>query len=107
MIYLRKTQQKCPRAPKLEDNSFADFATSPSRKKKRETNKSLTYVVVKFIDDNKTMKYFSCFAIQRALHLISKEIISISELRDCSLLLLVKTTNRKKISNTKTTSGFM
>ena len=52
------------------------------------------------------MKDFSCFAIQRALHLISKEIISISELRDGSLLLLVKSTEiAKKFLTTKQLLG--
>lgn len=40
-------------------------------------------------DPNKPLSAFSCFAVNRAIELISKDITSISQLRDGNLLLLV------------------
>ena len=93
-----------PGPSNLGDNRFADFATSPTRKKKKQSSKIFEsfpelpktklqnpkYIVIACNEDKISMKDFSCFAIQRSLHVISKEIISISELRDGNLLLLVK-----------------
>ena len=39
--------------------------------------------------DPKKVTEYSCFAVHRALTLISKDIVSVSELRDGNLLLLV------------------
>lgn len=109
-----------PGPPNLGDNRFAELATSPKRKKKRQSNKLFEsfpllpnvkiqnpkYIVVSCNEEKKSMKDYSCFAIQRALFLISKDIISISELRDGNLLLLVKDNDTaKKFINSKILLG--
>lgn len=110
-----------PGPPRLGDNQFAALAdTSPQRKrKKREKGTPLEYpslpetqapnpryVVITTTDPNKTLDEYSCFAIQRGLDLISKDILSISPLRDGSLLLLVKDKNiAKKFTETKELVG--
>lgn len=64
------------------------------------------YVVVSATDPNKPLAEYSCFAIQKALDLITKEIMSISPLRDGSLLLLVKDKNiANKFLNSKELAG--
>lgn len=94
------------RATTLGDNRFALLATSSPKDKKRKTIRYLTplsnpkYVVVSSKDENKPLSNFSCFAVERSVHIISKDIISVWELRDGSLLLLVenKTVAQKFIS---------
>lgn len=48
------------------------------------------FLVLSCSDQNKKISDFSCFAVHKAIQIISKEVISISELRDGNLLLLVK-----------------
>ena len=40
-------------------------------------------------DPNKSLSTYSCFAVHRAIQIISKEITSVSQLRDGNLLILV------------------
>ncbi|XP_070854463.1 uncharacterized protein [Drosophila suzukii] len=49
------------------------------------------FIIITAKNSTKTISEFSCFAVHRALNIISKEIISISTLRDGNLLILVKT----------------
>ncbi|XP_037930658.1 uncharacterized protein LOC119665508 [Teleopsis dalmanni] len=93
-----------PGPPLIGGNRFALLADGPQSKKKRPNVKTVTdfpgltkiqlpkpkYVVVASANDLRPLSEFSCFAVQKALYVISKEIISISELRDGNLLLLVK-----------------
>ncbi|XP_037929202.1 uncharacterized protein LOC119663665 [Teleopsis dalmanni] len=93
-----------PGPPLIRGNRFALLADGPQSKKKRPNVKTVTdfpglpkiqlpnpkYVVVASANDLRPLTEFSCFAVQKALYVISKEIISISELRDGNLLLLVK-----------------
>lgn len=92
------------RAPNLGDNSFALLATGPPSEKKRkkkftefpilpepiQPKTNPKYVVVTSLTENKPLTQFSCFAVEKSLHIISKDIISVAELRDGSLLLLVE-----------------
>lgn len=94
-----------PGPPLIGDNRFALLADrSPQSKRKKRNRGELNdfpslpaqkptnpkYIVVSAVDDKKPLSEYSCFAVHRALHLISKDIISISQLRDGKLLLLVK-----------------
>ncbi|XP_043862611.1 uncharacterized protein LOC122756583 [Drosophila santomea] len=106
-----------PGPPNLGDNRFASLSVSPKAKKKRpfqklpvdfpdlpETQcKNPRFLIVSSINSPKTISEYNCFAVHRALMYISKDIISISNLRDGSLLLLV---NSREISDkfTKVTS---
>lgn len=93
-----------PGPPFLGDNRFAPLAVSPQPKRKKpiknQTNifpdlpkiqkENPKYLVISSLEPNKPLTKFSCFAVQKSLHVICKDIVSISELRDGSLLLLVK-----------------
>lgn len=111
-----------PGPPLIGENRFAVLADrSPqSKRKKRNRNESAIdfpslpkqkpsnpkYVVVSASDEKKPLAKYSCFAVYRSLHLISKEIISITQLRDGNLLLLVKDyTTGKKFVDTKNLFG--
>jgi len=48
------------------------------------------YIIISPENSEKNFSNFSCFKIHRSLKLISKEIISITEIKDNNLLLLVK-----------------
>ncbi|XP_037957353.1 uncharacterized protein LOC119687180 [Teleopsis dalmanni] len=88
-----------PGPPHIEGSRSALLTDGPQSKKNRPNAKTVTdfsglltiqlpnpkYVVVASTNDLKPLSEFSCFAVQKALH-----IISISELRDGNLLLLVK-----------------
>lgn len=92
--------------PLIGENRFALLADrSPqSKRKKRNIGEAESnfpslptpkvpnpkYVIVSTLEGKKPLSEYSCFAVHRALHLISKDIISISQLRDGKLLLLVK-----------------
>lgn len=90
-----------PGPPDREANRFAIL--SPKRKK-RENTKTLPlfpalpsiqkpnprYVVISATNDKKPLSHYSCFAVNKSFQIISKGIISISELRDGSLLLLLE-----------------
>nr|CAC16870.1 gag [Drosophila melanogaster] len=94
----------------LGDNRFASLSASPKAKKKRpfqklqvdfpdlpETQcKNPRYLVVSSKNSPKTISDYNCFAVHRALKYISKDITSISNLRDGNLLLLV---NSREISD--------
>ncbi|CAD6999005.1 unnamed protein product [Ceratitis capitata] len=97
--------------PVIGVNRFALLAESSKinkkKKKKSSFNKSIDlfpelptvqksnpkFVVLESSDKTKPLSHYSCFAVQRSIHLISKEIQSISELRDGSILLLVNNKN--------------
>lgn len=94
-----------PGPPDLGGNRFSLLSESPKAKRPK-TNKNLQsvfpelptihkqepkFVVIASTDPGKPLSTYSCFAIHRALNAISTEIISISNLRDGNLLLLVKT----------------
>lgn len=95
-----------PGPPLIGENRFALLADrSPqSKRKKRNRTEAVSdypslptpkvsnpkYVIVSALEGKKPLSEYSCFAVHRALHLISKDIISISQLRDGKLLLLVK-----------------
>ncbi|XP_053967945.1 uncharacterized protein LOC128869418 [Anastrepha ludens] len=94
-----------PGPPDLGENRFSLLSESPKAKKKRSILKLQSdfpelptihksepkFVVVAPTDAGKPLSAYSCFAVHRGLNAISKEIISISNLRDGNLLLLVKT----------------
>lgn len=109
-----------PGPPFLGDNRFAPLAVSPQPKRKKpiknQTNifpdlpkiqkENPKYLVISSLEPNKPLTKFSCFAVQKSLHVICKDIVSISELRDGSLLLLVKNaTIAKKFLDTKRLTG--
>lgn len=92
--------------PNLGDNRFAILANSSSPKRKKSKHKDTyqfqqfpqlpkcqppnpKYIVMETNDSNKPLSSYSCFAVHRAIQIISKDITSISQLRDGSLLLLV------------------
>jgi len=93
-----------PGPPKLGDNRFASLSVSPRAKKKRSyqkfpeqfpelpetTQQNPRFLILASKNPDKPISDFSCFAVHRALNIISKEIISISTLRDGNLLMLVK-----------------
>lgn len=103
---VKKKATMPPGPPIIGVNRFALLAeNSKIKKKKKKTtiNKHIElfpelpsvkknnpkFVVLEAVDKNKTLSQYSCFAVHRSLNLISKEIHSISELRDGNLLLLV------------------
>lgn len=89
--------------PHLRDNQFALLANMTSPKRKKTKYKETTpfpqlpkcqppnprYIVMETSDPNKPISSYSCFAVNRAILMISKDITSISQLRDGNLLLLV------------------
>ncbi|XP_065356474.1 uncharacterized protein LOC135950878 [Calliphora vicina] len=89
--------------PNLGDNRFTLLADSISPKRKKTKYKDTTpfpqlpkvqppnpkYIIMQTIDPKKPISSFSCFAVNRAIELISKDITSITQLRDGNLLLLV------------------
>jgi len=94
-----------PEPPNLQGNRFAVLGESPKSKKKRPyqklteefpelptpVQKNPKFIIVKTKDSQKPISHYSCFAVHKALQTISKEIISISTLRDGNLLMLVTT----------------
>ena len=96
-----------PGPPNLGDNRFAllEANESPqSKRKKKDVNKTFSifpglphvqkpnpkYIILSSADDKKPLSQYSCFSVHKSIHVISKEILSISEMRDGSLLLLLK-----------------
>lgn len=100
----------------LGDNRFSLLSTSPKPKRKKTQNlindnfpalpstkkENPKYLVASATNSNRPLNKYSCFAVHKALKNISTEIVSISELRDGNLLLLVKNNNiaKKFISTT-------
>uniref|UniRef100_W8AFQ2 Nucleic-acid-binding protein from transposon X-element n=1 Tax=Ceratitis capitata TaxID=7213 RepID=W8AFQ2_CERCA len=100
-----------PGPPLVGGNRFALLADKSKIKKKKnknslnkkldlfpelpavQTNKNPKFVVLEAVDKKKTLSQYSCFAVHRSINVISKEIQSISELRDGNLLLLVNNEN--------------
>lgn len=99
-----KTSRMAPGPHNLEGNRFASLAVSPRAKKKRTFEKVEDHFptlqtikkkenpryVVMATNNEKKLTDFSCFAVHKSIKIISNEIISISEMRDGNLLLLVK-----------------
>lgn len=54
-----------------------DFPTLPKQK-----TSNPKYIVISAKNENKPLSEYSCFAIHKALYVISKEIISITQMRD-------------------------
>ena len=92
-----------PGPPNLGDNRFALLSDGPQTKRKK-TSKSISnfpelpvvqlpnpkFIVISTIEtDSKKLTEYSCFAVHRALGLISEDVLQITELRDGNLLLLV------------------
>ncbi|XP_053949437.1 uncharacterized protein DDB_G0281497-like [Anastrepha ludens] len=86
-------------------NRFSLLADSPKAKKKRKEREKITFefpdlpqtfkenpkfVVLAAVDSGKNLAQYSCFLVHKAILAISKEITSISALRDGTILLLVK-----------------
>ena len=99
-----------PGQPNLEGNWFASLAVSPKAKKQKfdrtteffaelpATKKdNPKYIVISAVNPEKKITEYSCFAVHRSLKLITEDILSVSELRDGNLLLLVK--DKKKPKN--------
>lgn len=89
--------------PYLGDNRYALLAEAPRAKKKR-SNQNISeifpelpviqkpdpkYVVISATSGDKTLQEYSCFSVYRSLKLICSDILSVSELRDGNLLLLI------------------
>ncbi|XP_044572115.1 uncharacterized protein LOC123257364 [Drosophila ananassae] len=106
--------------PNLGDNRFAPLAISPPSKKRRQPQKldiafpelpttsvdNPRYITIASINTEKTISQFSCFAVHRALKMISKNIVTISNLRDGTLLMLVKSqADADKFINTTELTG--
>jgi len=99
-----------PGPPNLANNMFASLSSSPKNKKKRPhknieeifptlpsvIKENPKYIIVSSTTPDKKLTDISCFAVHKSLKLISKEILSISELKDGNLLLLVKNENIAK-----------
>jgi len=78
--------------PKFGDNRFAMLSDSPKKKKKRpfvklqeefpelpeKTKENPKFIIISSKDPKKKISEYSCFAVYRALNIISKEIVSIS-----------------------------
>lgn len=94
-----------PRPTGGSDNRFSILGDSPKTKKKKKhfqkvpfdfpnlpevSPQNPKYITLSASNDEKPITEFSCFAVHRAINYISKEVISISTLRDGKLLLLVK-----------------
>jgi len=78
---------RSPKAKKKKRNHpLNEFPPLPSPSQ----NPNPKFIIISSEDKNKPLTSFSCFAIHRSLLAISKDIISISSLRDGGLLLLVK-----------------
>lgn len=88
----------------LGDNRFALLSESPKAKKRKKpqkldlsfpdlpttARKTAKYVVVASHNTDKKIADFSCFGVNRSLHLISKNILNIKNTRDGNLTLLVE-----------------
>lgn len=88
--------------PNWGDNRFSLLADGPRSKKKRSNQNILEvfpelpliqkpdpkYIVISATGD-KTLQQYSCFSVHRSLKLICSDILSVSELRDGNLLLLI------------------
>jgi len=109
-----------PGPPNLGDNRFAPVAISPPSKKRRQPQKldiafpelsptsvdNPRYITIAFINIEKTILQFSCFVVHRALKMISKNIVTISNLRDGNILMLVKSqADAEKFLNTSELTG--
>ena len=95
-----------PGPPNLGDNRFAMLSESPrqTKRKKKDNYTPLNifpklpliqkpnpkYVVMSSFDDKKPLSYYSCFSVHKSIKVISNEIENITEMRDGSLLLLLK-----------------
>ncbi|XP_017481602.1 PREDICTED: uncharacterized protein LOC108370729 [Rhagoletis zephyria] len=93
-----------PGGTQFGDNRFALLANSPQPKRKKTfqklqevfpdlpptKNDDPKYIVIKSEDPNAPLSKVSCFRVYNAILTVSKDINKISELRDGSLLLLVK-----------------
>ena len=93
-----------PGPPNLGDNRFAALSESPkSKRKKKDSGKPFSnflglpsiqkpnpkYIIVSSADDKKPLSQYSCFSVHKSIQAISKDILSISEMRDGNLLLLL------------------
>lgn len=106
--------------PHLGDNRYSILAEPPRAKKKRSTQNisdifpelpivqkpDPKYVVISASSNDKTLQEYSCFAVHRSLKLICSDILSVSELRDGNLLLLIGNKNSaEKLISTKVLPG--
>ena len=93
-----------PGPPNLGDNRFAALSESPkSKRKKKDSGKPFSifpglpsiqkpnpkYIIVSSADDKNPLSQYSCFSVHKYIQAISKDILSISEMRDGNLLLLL------------------
>lgn len=94
-----------PGPPNLGDNRFSSLSDSPTRKKKKRqyhpfpidfpelpevTSNNPKFLVISTKNPEKPLSEYSCFAVHRELKTLSKDIMSISTLRDGNLLTLIK-----------------
>uniref|UniRef100_W8B1Q6 Nucleic-acid-binding protein from transposon X-element n=1 Tax=Ceratitis capitata TaxID=7213 RepID=W8B1Q6_CERCA len=93
-----------PTGASLGGNRFSLLMESPNRKRKKSKplpkesfpllptvkRNNPKFLVANTLDTKKPLNRYSCFAVHKALKGISSEIDNISELKDGSLLLLVK-----------------
>lgn len=106
--------------PKLGDNRFSLLADAPRAKKKRSNQNILEvfpelpiirkpdpkFVVISATSGDKNLQQHSCFSVHRALKLICSDILSVSELRDGNLLLLIgNKSSAEKLLTTKALPG--
>lgn len=101
--------------PNLGNNRSALLSDKPKAKRPRNEQpfpclpqvekEDPKFVIVKSTDPDKPIGKYSCFAVHRALKMISNQITSINEIRDGLLLLVKNKLIAKKFTDTKTLHG--